>query len=539
MLKEKQKFQQIHGQVFTQPEVIKFVLRAQGITDKSPITEIHALEPSCGSGEFVAAFLEILLSQTPPVDQLIDKIQAFEIDTNLLKIAIYRAKTILTQKGYSSSDAEKLTDNWFINADFLLFPVSKKFTHIFGNPPYVRIENIDKSKLSVYRELFSTMTERSDIYIPFYEKSLRLLADDGRLSFVCTDRWMKNSYGKSLRKFISENFSLEMCVSLTNAEAFQQDVLTYPSITQIVKKKETETIFIHNDAINEKLAAEVYSHFFENIKIKSGNFRRIFINSDSPWLAINQDEKYLLTQLEANCSLLEEAGCSVHIGTATGANEVFIVPSFLDIEESRLLPAVTAKEIKNGVICWEGNYIINTHDDNGIIQLSNYPKLATYLYYHKDKLANRHVAKKDPAKWFKTIDKINIERRKKEKLMIPDIGNKLTVIYDDGKFQPTNSIYYICSTEWNLHALRVLLLSKVGEFFIQMYSTKIANNYRRHQAQFLRRIRIPNWSDLSCSLKDELIKAGKTNAAAQFDNLACKAYRLTSDQFSTIERNIT
>jgi hypothetical protein len=36
-----------------------------------------------------------------------------------------------------------------------------------------------------YRRRYSTIFDRADIYIPFIERSLSLLAPDGRLGFIC------------------------------------------------------------------------------------------------------------------------------------------------------------------------------------------------------------------------------------------------------------------------------------------------------------------------------------------------------------------
>ncbi|WP_410572666.1 Eco57I restriction-modification methylase domain-containing protein, partial [Bacillus sp. SIMBA_031] len=83
------------------------------------------------------------------------------------------------------------------------------------------------------------MGDRADLYVPFFEKSLSLLENDGKLCFICTDRWTKNKYGRRLRKLISEKFSFDLFVDLYGSDAFKTKVLTYPAITLIRNRRPT------------------------------------------------------------------------------------------------------------------------------------------------------------------------------------------------------------------------------------------------------------------------------------------------------------
>ena len=183
---------------------------------------------------------------------------------------------------------------------------------------------------------------------------------------------------------------------------------------------------------------------------------------------------------------------------------------------------------------WREKYLINTYDENGVINLDDYPKLSGYLHSHQEELCKRYVAKKDTVKWFKTIDRVYESRAKMRKLLIPDISSEPIVLYDNGKYHPNNSIYYICSEKWNLHALRVVLLSSVTKLFISTYSTKIAKGYLRFQAQHLRKLRLPNWDSVNPSLQLRLEYAGKSNDIDSFTELTCEMYQLSKVEKSIV-----
>jgi AcrR family transcriptional regulator len=59
---------------------------------------------------------------------------------------------------------------------------------VIGNPPYVRQELIPDVLMAEYRRRFATIYDRADIYVPFIERSLSVLAPGGCLGFICADR---------------------------------------------------------------------------------------------------------------------------------------------------------------------------------------------------------------------------------------------------------------------------------------------------------------------------------------------------------------
>ena len=101
-----------------------------------------------------------------------------------------------------------------------------------GNPPYIRIEDIPAELLKAYRAACPTMGGRADIFVGFYEHGLDLLAPGGRLGFICADRWMRNAYGRRLRKKILDGpYSVDCVLTMHDAAAFDTDVFAYPAVT--------------------------------------------------------------------------------------------------------------------------------------------------------------------------------------------------------------------------------------------------------------------------------------------------------------------
>lgn len=80
----------------------------------------------------------------------------------------------------------------------------------------------------------------------------------------------------------------------------------------------------------------------------------------------NLDALALVRRLEARFPRLEEAGCNLGIGVATGADQAFIGDfEGLDVEPSRKLPLVTTKDILQGYVQWGGKGVINPFGEDG------------------------------------------------------------------------------------------------------------------------------------------------------------------------------
>ncbi|MYM58706.1 N-6 DNA methylase [Vibrio sp. OCN044] len=528
--------EQEKGEVFTNPEIVNFMLKTSGVVDAIQSKTARILEPSCGQGEFVIAIAKLLVANIAkqreelPLDFIKSLIKAFDISSENIEIAKQKTSAVLMQI-LNTEEAASTVDTWFHHGDFLLNDFTTYFTHAVGNPPYVRIENIPTTLLAAYRSRYNTMKERADLYIAFYQKCLELLEAKGVLSFICTDRWTKNSYGSSLRAFISSGYQLDLYVDLYGQSAFQSDVLTYPAITQISRQKHSSTKILHNPKIDSQLSESVYLVLSGQDKsLHKLTERKDIIENDKPWLFGTVDELNLIKRLERDFPTMEDVGCKVYIGAATGNNQVYIVGDDVALEPSRKVPLVKATDIRSGILVHSGKFIVNTYDENGVIKLTDFPMLQEYLTQHKEVLQKRHVAKKSPHHWFKTIDRVYPERAAQEKLLIPDIKSKLTTVYDPGQYHPNNSIYYICSSDWDIRALQGVLISGIGQLFVENYSTKVAGGNLRFQAQHLRRICLPRWEDVDSDLATALSEVAINNDIEKSILLTSRLYKLNKQE---------
>lgn len=517
------------GAIYTRREVVEFVLDLAGYTLEHPLPQYRLLEPSFGEGDFLVVAVQRLLRsyRERPVrakqvrrpaptgedrrdivrdlGHAIRGVELHEASVNLTRSKLF---SLLREHDVSAKSANALLDLWLVQGDFLLVDLSLTFTHAVGNPPYVRQELIPAVLLSEYRSRYATLYDRADLYVPFIERTLTSLAPRGVMGFICSDRWMKNKYGGPLRAMVSAGFHFAAYVDMVDTPAFHSSVVAYPAITIIKREESGPTRIAHRPSVTQSALRTLSTSLLsDRIPASSGIVEVMGVaQGQEPWILQSFDQLAVVRRLEADFPTLEDAGCRVGIGVATGADKVFIGPyAELDVEPSRKLPLVETKDIAKGDVRWRGLGVINPFDDDGaLVALADFPKLARYLHSHEDLIRKRNCAMKTPRGWYRTIDRIVPALLRQPKLLIPDIKGEAHVVYEAGRYYPHHNLYYIVSKEWDLKALQTVLCSGIARLFVATYSTQMRGGYLRFQAQYLRRIRIPRWADVPPAVREKL-----------------------------------
>lgn len=537
------------GAIFTRSEVVDFILDLAGYTEDQPLHEKRLLEPSFGGGDFLLPIIQRLLSawraarpNGTAVDDLGDAIRAVELHHDTFRSTYTAVVALLKREGLSANAATALAGRWLSQGDFLLAPLESQFDFVVGNPPYVRPELIPAPLLAEYRSRYQTMYDRADIYIPFIERSLTALSAGGNLGFICADRWMKNRYGGPLRSLVAERFHLKVYVDMVDTPAFHSDVIAYPAITIISREGGGATRIAHRPSIDRATLTTLAGLLSaQTLPKDAGPVRELarVTNGAEPWLLESSDQMALIRRLEGAFPLLEEAGCKVGIGVATGADKAFIGDfESLDVEPDRKLPLVTTKDIMTGEVQWRGQGVINPFaESGGLVDLGEYPRLRRYLEARRDVIAGRHCAKKAPANWYRTIDRITPALAARPKLLIPDIKGESHIVFEGGELYPSHNLYYVTSDDWDLRALQAVLLSAVSRLFVATYSTKMRGGFLRFQAQYLRRIRIPRWADVPEPLRRELAEAAIKRDVQACNRAVFRLYGLSLEERSALGGN--
>ncbi|WP_328708492.1 Eco57I restriction-modification methylase domain-containing protein [Microbispora hainanensis] len=495
-----------HGEVFTRRWVVEMILDLVDYRSDRDLAAMRLVEPACGAGAFLEAVArrvsESCRKHERPVLDAVAAVTAFDLLPRNVEKARALVRRVLVHEGWSDDHALTIARAWVRRGDYLLEGRAKKSVDfVVGNPPYIRLEDVPESRTNLYRALCPTMVGRADIYIGFFEAGLRSLRDGGRLGFICADRWMRNQYGRELRRLVTSEYALDACITMHDVDAFEEQVAAYPAVTVLRRGRQRSAIVADTTRdFGETAAGEVMTWIGqasdETTRGVSYEAARLphWFSGDDLWptgsparLAVLEDLAKRFTALGDSAS-----GVRVGIGIATGADKVFITKERDAVEKERLLPLAMVRDTTTGYLEWSGHYLVNPWNDQGnLVDLDDFPKLRSYLARNAAALRGRYVAKKNPDKWYKTIDKVERGLVDRPKLLFPDMKLISHPVLDEGGHYPHHNLYFVTSEVWDLEVLGGLLLSKVAEAFVDAYAVKMRGKTLRFQAQYLRRIPVP------------------------------------------------
>lgn len=531
-----------YGAVFTRRWVVEFILDLCMYDEADPLWKKRLIEPACGDGAFLGPIVKRLLKSCAdhgiPASEAKDAIRAFDLQPGHVETARHLVASIATSTGVTEEEAQELAEAWVQEGDFLLTPHEEESVDfVVGNPPYIRLEDVSNERMALYQSVCTTMSGRADIYLGFFEMGLRLLRKEGVLGFICADRWMRNSYGKKLRRMVVDGYSVEAVIEMHDVDAFADEVAAYPAITVIGRSAQgrplvaTTTNRFDEEAAGEVLTwAESHPAPADAELAGRAEIARLddWFDTETSWPTGSPQRLALLRDLEDRFDPIERDGTKIGIGVATGADDVFVTRD-ADVEEDRLMPLVMTRDITSGTVEWGGQYLVNPWRGPGeLVDLAAYPRLARYFEQHVGALKKRHVAGKQPERWYRTIDPVHLSLTGKPKLLFPDMKMFAHPVLDHGAHYPHHNLYYVISEDWELDVLGGLLLSRVAQFFIEAYAVRMRGGTLRFQAQYLRRIRVPDPGSLTALDRRDLRTAFKVRDAALATATALRIYGIDS-----------
>jgi hypothetical protein len=123
---------------------------------------------------------------------------------------------------------------------------------------------------------------------------------------------------------VAKDFHLKIYVDMVDTPAFHSEVIAYPAITIITREKPGATRIAHRPAIDSAtlspLAKALTGEVKPDPKTGAKELQGVAVGS-APWILESSDQLALVRRLENAFPTIEEAGCKVGIGVATGADK--------------------------------------------------------------------------------------------------------------------------------------------------------------------------------------------------------------------------
>ncbi len=191
-------------QIFTPENYVRELLDSVGYIHNLYGKKI--LENSCGDGNILFAVVQRYiddcrargLSRTKIKNGLARDIYGIEIDKEQYEKCVSKLDEVLKRNNIGKVD-------WKVfNADYLKWDTTIKFQYIVGNPPYITYSELKEEEQTFVKSNFTTCVKgKFDYCYAFIEKSIKSLANDGKMSYLIPSSIYKTVFGHNLRVFMS------------------------------------------------------------------------------------------------------------------------------------------------------------------------------------------------------------------------------------------------------------------------------------------------------------------------------------------------
>ena len=210
-----------NGQYMTPKNIVKLLLNEIGYFGPE-ILKKTIIEPSFGDGSFLTEiFTRIInegkkqnLSNSQISTILSNNVYGIEIDNELFDKTINNLNEIAIKNGL------QVNFNNLKNENTLLFYKNylNKFDYCVGNPPFVRIHNMeDYEKIKE----FNFSNGNTDLYVIFYEIGLYLINKKGKLGFITPNSFIKNTSQRKFREFLINNRKINKLLNFRDLKVFE------------------------------------------------------------------------------------------------------------------------------------------------------------------------------------------------------------------------------------------------------------------------------------------------------------------------------
>ena len=436
------------------------------------------------------------------------------------------------------------------------------FDIVIGNPPYVRIQELDKKISAYFKNKYNTAFKNYDIYVLFVEKAVNnLMKLSGHICLINPTKFIKTDYGTKLKEFIYQNTLLEKFIDLTDVEVFDS-VITYTGIFLLSKNKKSFFKYV-------KLESNQTSYLQNLSKIDLHNISYDKI-ADKTWLLSSQNLQIIFDKINS-FTLLSEFS-DIFVGLQTSADPVYI----LEIQGDKLYSKQTGKfyqfnydivkpllkgaeikrystpDVKYKIIF---PYQVHNNSVNLLSEAeltSKYPLIWDYFLECEEKLKGRENGKMNVSQWWAFGRNQNLGCFSQPKIINQVLANHSALTLD------TNQEYYFVGggtaggygitlkkdCELSYMYLLGLLNSTLLEKYLQSYSTPFKGGFFAYNRETMGKLPIATTTERKCKVVEPIVhniltlkSQGKDTTALeqQIDNMVYKLYELTYEEVKIID----
>lgn len=374
----------------------------------------------------------------------------------------YNASLIVTFQPYQLGRAAFFDPEW-------MFGITDNFDIVIGNPPFVEHKKLKAFRENIKNQNYVTHSGSADLYVYFYERSIKLLKQKGILAFISSNKFYKTNYGALLRDYISKLQTISI-VDFTDYHVFDALVA---SCVYLLRKDKPRQDFIFVNIKEDFQDQNVYAYLEENKIIYPASLLK-----EKYW----QFDDYTLFEIKY---LIEKKGklikkiptVNLYRGITTGFNEAFIIPkskkelliSISPNNQEIIKYVLQGRNIRKWIYEQSDEYLLLTYFDLAVPSL--YPAVFEHLAEYEESL----IARSDQgANWWNLRACAYYDEFEKPKIIWGLTADKWAFAFDDKKHYLPSNGYILTSSEINLKYILGVLNSSLMQFYFRFVGVMTA-----------------------------------------------------------------
>ncbi len=275
------------GQVYTPEWIVNEILDLVNYHDEA-ILKKRILEPACGDGVFLKEIVKRYIKEAKNKNlshkEITSGLEKYIYGIELDKIEYEKCILNLNNLVFELIGAQSI--KWNIFNENTLYQYSKyktTFDYVVGNPPYIRIHNLDLVTRNFIKDNFRYSEGTIDIYLTFFEMAFYMIKADGKIGYITPNSYMHNSSYNKFRDFLKQTKGIHTLIDFKANKIFK-GYSTYTAIS-IIEFNATRDSFIYKEIVGEKIKT-VNNIRFNELDIRDWSFtdktnENFIINLDS------------------------------------------------------------------------------------------------------------------------------------------------------------------------------------------------------------------------------------------------------------------
>lgn len=515
------------------------------------VQQLRILDPSCGCGAFLtAAFRYILiwfkceysskrqllrLNPQKTLELLRSMIFGTDIDDRATqwtrKLLLLMAWDYCLNSAVSKSDIQNLNipdlkEN-IVCKDFLKTHqddckksplMDKSFDIIIGGPPFVRIRELYKSNpelVNDYKRRFITArTGQFDLYMPFIEKSIKLLSDEDHLGMSVSSSFLRSQSGRNLRKLVANTCKVREIIEFEDSNLYPNAniPITLLQLHKTSEKYITKHICLKGKGGLRRKLSNVNKQ--DNMCIEAFKLPATACTSAN-WILESKTKTSLLSEIESDGIPLGKLPIRIRFGIATGADDVFLLRNVEDLNsqlvlaESRCLndifvfeslalrPILRGRHIKGYFPAVPQTLCIFPYNDNRKIIAEDilstkFPRVYRHLNSCRKKLSSRKLKNGQPWYAFRSAEIFQIMQSQKLVASVVNSGGGFA-LDEHGHILCNNSVVtlYPDISTIDIYFLLGVLNSSVFKVWSQHRMPKLGSGWYSYRLNIMRKFPLP------------------------------------------------